>query len=122
MANHSTILEEMSLDEMLDLKDEIDLRVEKLASEERQELQSRISRLQGVIETKPTGRVAVSPRQVPKKAATKPTGKRGPKKGQKVAAKYRDPDTGNSWTGRGLTPIWLREHEAAGRHRDEFEV
>ena len=26
----------------------------------------------------------------------------------KVAAKYRDAETGNEWSGRGIPPIWLR--------------
>jgi len=29
----------------------------------------------------------------------------------KVAAKYRDPVTGSEWTGRGLTPTWLRDKD-----------
>lgn len=35
--------------------------------------------------------------------------------------KYRD-DAGNSWTGRGRTPRWLVEAEAAGKSRDAFLV
>ena len=40
----------------------------------------------------------------------------------KVAAKYRDPNTGESWSGRGLMPKWLRAAVDAGRSRDEFAV
>jgi DNA-binding protein H-NS len=29
----------------------------------------------------------------------------------KVAPKYRDPATGNTWTGRGRTPLWLAGHD-----------
>jgi DNA-binding protein H-NS len=29
------------------------------------------------------------------------------KKGSKVAAKYRDPISGKTWSGRGLAPKWL---------------
>ena len=32
----------------------------------------------------------------------------GAKPAGKVAAKYRDPATGNSWSGRGLKPNWLK--------------
>lgn len=28
--------------------------------------------------------------------------------GKKVAPKYRDPATGNTWTGRGIAPKWLQ--------------
>ena len=37
-------------------------------------------------------------------------------------AKYRDPGTGDSWTGRGKPPRWLAAHLAEGRSRDEFLI
>lgn len=40
----------------------------------------------------------------------------------KVSAKFRDPDTGDSWTGRGMTPKWLRDHEEAGRQRSNYLI
>ena len=40
----------------------------------------------------------------------------------KVSAKFRDPDTGDSWTGRGMTPKWLRDHEEAGRSRAKYLI
>lgn len=52
-------------------------------------------------------------------------GTRGaPKSGStgKVAAKYRDVATGNTWSGRGLQPRWLREALATGRTLAEFEI
>ncbi|MDE1948442.1 MAG: H-NS histone family protein [Burkholderiales bacterium] len=42
--------------------------------------------------------------------------------GNKVAAKYRDPATGNSWSGRGLRPKWLSAAIEAGRTLEEFAV
>jgi DNA-binding protein H-NS len=36
-----------------------------------------------------------------------PKGKTGPKAGNKVAAKYRDPQSGATWSGRGKTPKWI---------------
>lgn len=51
-------------------------------------------------------------------AATKP-----PKDGvNKVAAKYRDPATGATWTGRGLKPRWLVTAIEQGRTQDEFLI
>lgn len=41
---------------------------------------------------------------------------------RKVAAKYRDPETGNTWSGRGLQPKWLRNALAAGRTLADFAV
>lgn len=39
------------------------------------------------------------------------------KKKGTVQAKYRDPDTGATWTGRGLTPLWLD-----GRNKEDFLI
>ncbi len=39
-----------------------------------------------------------------------------------VAAKFRDPASGQTWSGRGRTPKWLEAYEAAGRKRDEFSA
>ncbi|MDE2082032.1 MAG: H-NS histone family protein [Burkholderiales bacterium] len=40
----------------------------------------------------------------------------------KVAAKYRDPATGNTWSGRGLKPKWLSAALADGRQLSDFAV
>ena len=57
------------------------------------------------------------------KKATKASAKRKTKKrsSKKAAVKYRDGD-GNTWTGRGLTPKWLKAAEKAGQKRDTFLV
>lgn len=49
----------------------------------------------------------------PKAAAKRPAGK--------VAIKYRDGD-GNTWTGRGLQPRWLKAALAAGKKLEDFKV
>lgn len=38
-----------------------------------------------------------------------------------VAVKYRDA-AGNTWTGRGFKPVWLRDALAAGRMLEDFKV
>jgi DNA-binding protein H-NS len=47
--------------------------------------------------------------------------KRG-SKGKMVAAKYRDPSTGDSWSGRGLQPKWLKAALAGGKKLADFSV
>lgn len=49
-------------------------------------------------------------------------GARGPKAGGKVAPKYRHPATGDTWSGRGLQPKWLKAELAAGRKLADFAV
>ncbi len=39
-----------------------------------------------------------------------------------VAAKYRNPATGESWSGRGRAPKWLAEELAKGRSKDAFLI
>lgn len=45
-----------------------------------------------------------------------------PETGKKVAAKYRDPATGQSWTGRGLKPKWLQAALASGKQLADFAL
>lgn len=42
--------------------------------------------------------------------------------GAKVAAKFRNPSTGETWSGRGRTPKWLADAEAKGGKRESFAV
>ena len=49
-------------------------------------------------------------------------GAKKPKSRAAVAAKYRNPATGESWSGRGRAPKWLTDELANGRLREEFLV
>ncbi|HSM20679.1 MAG TPA: H-NS histone family protein [Rubrivivax sp.] len=40
----------------------------------------------------------------------------------KVAVKYRSTDTGETWSGRGLQPNWLKAAIASGRSLADFAV
>ena len=43
-------------------------------------------------------------------------------KGRKVAPKYRNPDTGDTWSGRGPKPKWLEAKIEAGRTLEDLKV
>lgn len=45
-----------------------------------------------------------------------------PTRGSKVAPKFRNPETGDTWSGRGLKPNWLRAAIMQGRQVEEFAV
>ena len=45
----------------------------------------------------------------------------GTKTTNKVAPKFRDAH-GNTWTGRGQKPVWLREALANGANQDDFLI
>jgi DNA-binding protein H-NS len=44
------------------------------------------------------------------------------RKGAKVAAKYQNPYTGQTWSGRGMKPKWLTSLMEGGRMMEEFEI
>ena len=50
----------------------------------------------------------------------RPPGKR--RKGAKVVAKYRDPKTGATWSGRGTPARWIAAYEKQGKKRDKFLI
>ena len=56
-----------------------------------------------------------------RKATPKGGRKAAKSKGAKIPVKYRD-ENGNTWTGRGKTPLWIVEAEKTGRSRDTFTV
>ena len=52
--------------------------------------------------------------------SAKPAKKAG--SGTKVPAKYRNKASGESWSGRGLQPRWLKAAVAAGKKLSDFAV
>lgn len=51
-----------------------------------------------------------------------PTSRVGAKPGAKVAAKYRNAATGETWSGRGLQPKWLKAALASGQSIADFAL
>lgn len=39
-----------------------------------------------------------------------------------VPPKYKNPETGATWTGRGKAPRWVSDAEAAGKSREQFLI
>lgn len=57
------------------------------------------------------------------KSATPKAAKRaGSATGKKVAPKYRNAATGDTWSGRGLKPKWLTAALASGRQITDFSI
>ena len=63
------------------------------------------------------GLTAADLRGAPAKAAGRPAAAGG-----KVPTKYRDPASGQTWSGRGLKPKWLAAALAQGKTLEEFAV
>ncbi|MEO8152330.1 MAG: H-NS histone family protein [Rhizobacter sp.] len=49
-------------------------------------------------------------------------GKAGVAKGAKVPPKYRNASTGDTWSGRGLQPKWLKAALASGKKISDFVI
>ena len=110
-------LENMSLDELLGMRDEIAHALEEKIAEERAELQTRLDALAGY--KAEGGTVVVKGRG---RVGRPPNGRRAhPLAGRKVAVKYRGPQ-GETWTGRGLAPRWLTALESKGKKRTSYAV
>lgn len=43
-------------------------------------------------------------------------------KGGKIAPKYRNSETGETWTGRGLKPKWIENAIASGKKLEDFLI
>ncbi len=50
------------------------------------------------------------------------TASKAKRTGVKVAPKYRDAATGNTWSGRGLQPNWLKQALAEGKKISDFQI
>ena len=55
-------------------------------------------------------------------ASGKGQGRGSAKPASKVAAKYRNAATGETWSGRGLQPKWLKAELEAGRKLSDFAI
>ncbi len=104
-----------TLQELIAQKEALEREIEQTKSRDRSEAIGKVRALMSEyglsmadLAGKPNGRAA--PREV------------GGKTGAKVAAKYRNSATGDSWSGRGLQPKWLKAALAAGKKIEEFAV
>ncbi|HEX7687016.1 MAG TPA: H-NS histone family protein [Burkholderiaceae bacterium] len=99
-----------SLQELLAQKAEIDRQISDARRQERNEAISKVRALMAE-----HGLTAAD------LAAKAPTA-RASTSGRKVAAKYRDPVSGQTWTGRGLKPKWLAAALESGKQLADFAV
>jgi len=93
-------LNSMSVDDLLTLRD----RIGEVLNNKANELKRQLSRL-----------------SIGAKAGQAVPARRGPKKGHKVPPKYRGP-AGETWSGRGLRPLWLSAAMKGGRKLDDFLI
>ena len=100
-----------TLQELLDQKKALDQQIATMRLAERQEAISRVRALMAEHELTAT--------DIQGNASVKGT-RAGSSK--KVAAKFRDSQTGATWTGRGLKPRWLSEALSQGKNLADFAI
>jgi DNA-binding protein H-NS len=100
-----------TLQELLAQRAELDRQIESQKTETRS---SAIAQIKKIMEE---NGLTVGDLSSPVRAVAKP----GAKKGGTVAAKYKD-GNGNSWSGRGLQPKWLKAAVASGKSLADFAV
>ncbi|MEP7303500.1 MAG: H-NS histone family protein [Caldimonas sp.] len=100
-----------TLRELLAQKEAIEQQIEQTKNQERDEAVGKVRSLMAEYGLT----VADLGARVPAKGKSgAPTGK--------VAAKYRNGATGESWSGRGLQPRWLKAALASGKKLTDFAV
>ena len=99
-----------SLQELLDQKAALEKEIE---STRRQERAEAINKVRALMAEYGLTAADLSGKTVAKNPAAR---------GTKVAVKYRNAATGDTWSGRGLQPKWLKAALAAGRKIEEFAV
>jgi DNA-binding protein H-NS len=99
-----------SLQELLDQKAALEREIETTRKQERVEAINKVRALMA--------QYGLTLSDLSAKGATPKPG--GTVKGSKVAVKYRNAATGDTWSGRGLQPKWLKAALAAGRKIEEF--
>jgi DNA-binding protein H-NS len=99
-----------SLQDLISRKDAIEKEIEDTRKKDRSEAISKVRELMnqyGLTMSDLTGRKVGRPAGVG---------------GSKVAPKYRNSATGDTWSGRGLRPKWLTAALATGKNLDDFRV
>lgn len=104
----------MTLKKLLDQKAALEAEIASIRTKERSEAVNRAREIMS--------EYGLSVTDVLGRTKTKGSGRSGAAKGTKVPAKYRNAATGDSWSGRGLQPKWLKAALAAGRKIGDFAV
>ncbi len=88
----------------------------KIADAQREERASAIARVRSLM-----AQYGLTVADLASRSASAPRAATG-KAVSKVAAKYRDAVTGNTWSGRGLKPNWLKAALDGGKTLSDFAV
>ncbi len=106
----------VNLTELLNQKAELE---KQIAEVQRQERTDALTQIRNLMNQYGLSLSDLSGRQTGSRASSKSGGSLA---GSKVAAKYRNPVTGDTWSGRGLKPKWLSAALASGKSLSDFAI
>ena len=101
-----------NLQELLEQKQALERQIQEAQSATRREAVAEIRRLMQV-----NGLTVADLMTSNTRKSSSETGVRKP-----VAPKYRNPESGETWTGRGLKPRWLATAIGAGKSLEDFVI
>ncbi len=104
-----------SLQELLAQRAEIE---KKIADAQREERSTAIAKVRALMAEHGLTAADLAGKAPTVRAAATP----GPKAGGKVAPKFRNGATGETWSGRGLQPKWLKAALASGAKLEDFAI
>ncbi len=94
-------LKSLQVVELIALKERIDRLIAETVKQEKRRLEDKLRQLQ-----------RYEAKHTPKRKISR----------AKPAPKYRNQDTGETWTGRGVLPKWLKEAIKAGKKKTDFLI
>ena len=100
------IAETLSPQDLLTLRDQIERRIQRKLEEAKSAV---LDEMKGKLSALGLSLNDVIPARRPRKSKST------------VSVKYRSPD-GETWSGRGHAPLWLRQLELQGHNREEYAV
>jgi DNA-binding protein H-NS len=115
MARRASKFDQMTVADLVQLRDEIETALNGKIAIERKELQSKIDSLANI--ERRGGKIGSAGNSPERNTRRKPHAL----KGRKAPTKYRGPN-GEEWSGRGLAPRWLVALEKKGKKRDQFLI
>jgi DNA-binding protein H-NS len=109
----------MAVEDLVELRADIEKALKRKIAVERKELQSRMDALAAF--GNGTGRATHERTPGRRRGAQSAKAKVHPLKGRKAPPKYRGPN-GETWAGRGVAPKWLTALEKKGKKRESFLI
>jgi len=114
-----------SLSDLLAQKAALEKQIAEFQKEKRGEAIARVKALMaeyGLTAVDIVGGARAPKAAAPAAAPSPAPAKKSKAAGKKVAAKYRNPATGDTWSGRGLKPKWLVAAMAGGKTLADFTI